>query len=84
VDEVKHFYTDLINTLVKVDKEKLHVFEKNGLYLVTNLSIFITNIILHFLRKVSVLETSVFPPSSLPKGGQTYPCLRLFSRCGFF
>ena len=33
VDEVKHFYTDLINTLVKDDKEKLHVFEENGLYL---------------------------------------------------
>lgn len=35
VDEVKHFYTDLINTLVKDDKEKLHIFEKNGLYLAT-------------------------------------------------
>ena len=35
VDEVKHFYTDLINTLVKDDKEKLHVFDKNGLYLAT-------------------------------------------------
>ena len=35
VDEVKHFYTDLINTLVKDDKEKLHVFEENGLYLAT-------------------------------------------------
>lgn len=35
VDEVKHFYTDLINTLVKGDKEKLHVFDKNGLYLAT-------------------------------------------------
>ncbi len=33
VDEVKHFYTDLINTLVKDDKEKLHVFDENGLYL---------------------------------------------------
>lgn len=35
VDEVKHFYTDLINTLVRDDKEKLHVFDKNGLYLAT-------------------------------------------------
>ena len=35
VDEVKHFYTDLINTLVKDDKEKLHVFDENGLYLAT-------------------------------------------------
>lgn len=35
VDEAKHFYTDLINTLVKDDKEKLHVFDENGLYLAT-------------------------------------------------
>ncbi len=35
VDEVKHFYTDLINLLVKDDKEKLHVFNKSGLYLAT-------------------------------------------------
>ena len=35
VDEVKHFYTDLINTLIKDDKEKLHVFDENGLYLAT-------------------------------------------------
>ncbi len=35
VDKVKHFYTDLINTLVKDDKEKLHVFDENGLYLAT-------------------------------------------------
>ncbi len=35
VDEVKHFYTDLINTQVKDDKEKLHVFDENGLYLAT-------------------------------------------------
>lgn len=27
VDEVKHFYTDLINLLVKDDKEKLHIFD---------------------------------------------------------
>lgn len=35
VDEVKHFYTDLINLLVKDDKEKLHVFDNSGLYLAT-------------------------------------------------
>ena len=35
VDEVKYFYTDLINTLVNDDKEKLHVFDENGLYLAT-------------------------------------------------
>ena len=35
VDEVKHFYTDLINALIKDDKEKLHVFDSNGLYLAT-------------------------------------------------
>ncbi|MDE6312248.1 MAG: MobA/MobL family protein, partial [Lachnospiraceae bacterium] len=35
IDEVKHFYTDLINTLVKDGKEKLHVFDENGLYLAT-------------------------------------------------
>ncbi len=35
VDEVKHFYTDLINLFVKDDKEKLHVFDSNGLYLAT-------------------------------------------------
>ena len=35
VDEVKHFYTDLINLLVKDDKEKLHVFNSSGLYLAT-------------------------------------------------
>ncbi len=35
VDEVKHFYTDLINLLVKDEKEKLHVFDSNGLYLAT-------------------------------------------------
>ena len=35
VDDVKHFYTNLINTLVKDDKEKLHVFDENGLYLAT-------------------------------------------------
>ena len=35
VDEVKHFYTDLINLLVKDDKEKLHVFDSSGLYLAT-------------------------------------------------
>ena len=35
LDEVKHFYTDLINLLIKDDKDKLHVFDKNGLYLAT-------------------------------------------------
>lgn len=35
VDEVKHVYTDLINFLVKDDKEKLHVSDSNGLYLAT-------------------------------------------------
>lgn len=35
VDEVKHFYTDLINLLVKDDKEKLHVFDSSGLYFAT-------------------------------------------------
>ena len=35
VDEIKHFYTDLINLLVKDDKEKLHVFDSSGLYLAT-------------------------------------------------
>ena len=35
VDEVKRFYTDIINTLVKDDKEKLHVFDENSLYLAT-------------------------------------------------
>lgn len=35
VDEVKHFYTDLINTLVKDIREILHVFDENGLYLAT-------------------------------------------------
>ena len=35
VDEVKHFYTDLINLLVRDEKENLHVFDKDGLYLAT-------------------------------------------------
>jgi hypothetical protein len=35
VDEAKRFYTDLINLLLEDDKEKLQVFEKNGLYLAT-------------------------------------------------
>ncbi len=35
VDEVKHFYSNLINLLVKDDKEKLHVFDSSGLYLAT-------------------------------------------------
>ena len=35
VDEAKRFYTDLINLLVKDEKEKRHVFDKDGLYLAT-------------------------------------------------
>lgn len=35
VDEAKHFYTDLINLLIRDEKEKLHVFDKDGLYLAT-------------------------------------------------
>ncbi len=35
LDEVKHFYTNLINALVKDGKEKLHVFNQGGLYLAT-------------------------------------------------
>lgn len=35
LDEAKRFYTDLINLLIGDDKDKLHVFDKNGLYLAT-------------------------------------------------
>ena len=35
LDEAKHFYTDLINLLVRDEKEKLHVFDNDGLYLAT-------------------------------------------------
>ena len=35
LDEAKRFYTDLINLLIEDNKEKLHVFDKNGLYLAT-------------------------------------------------
>ena len=35
LDEAKHFYTDLINLLIKDDKDKIHVFDSNGLYLAT-------------------------------------------------
>ena len=35
VDEAKRFYTDLINLLVWYEKEKHHVFDKDGLYLAT-------------------------------------------------
>ena len=35
LDEAKLFYTDHINLLIEDDKEKLHVFNKNGLYLAT-------------------------------------------------
>ena len=30
LDEVKHSYTDLINIYVKDDKQKLKVFDRNG------------------------------------------------------
>ena len=33
LDEVKRSYTDLINIYVRNDKEKLNVFDKNGVYL---------------------------------------------------
>ena len=35
LDEAKRFYTNLINFLIEDDKNKLHVFDKNGLYLAT-------------------------------------------------
>ena len=35
LDEVKRSYTDLINIYVKDDKQKLKVFERNGVYLPT-------------------------------------------------
>lgn len=35
MDEAKRFYTDLINLLIEDDKNKLHVFDRNGLYLAT-------------------------------------------------
>lgn len=35
LDEVKHSYTDLINIYVKDDKQKLKVFDRNGVYLPT-------------------------------------------------
>lgn len=35
MDKVKHFCTDLINTLIKYDKEKLHILDENSLYLAT-------------------------------------------------
>ena len=39
LDEAKHFYTDLINLLIEDDKNKLHVFDRNGLYLATKKSV---------------------------------------------
>ena len=33
LDESKRFYTDLINLLIEDEKDKLRVFDKNGLYL---------------------------------------------------
>ena len=38
LDEAKHFYTDHINHLVRNEHEKLHVFDKDGLYPVTKKS----------------------------------------------
>ena len=35
LDEARRFYTDLINLLIEDDKDKLHVFDRNGLYLAT-------------------------------------------------
>lgn len=35
LNEVKCFYTDLINRMIDDDKDKLRVFDKNGLYLAT-------------------------------------------------
>ena len=35
LDGAKHFYTDLINALVKDSGERLHVFDRDGLYLAT-------------------------------------------------
>lgn len=35
LDEAKRFYTNLINLLIEDDKNKLHVFDRNGLYLAT-------------------------------------------------
>ena len=35
LDEVKRSYTDLINIYVKDDKQKLRVFDRNGVYLPT-------------------------------------------------
>lgn len=35
LDEAKRFYTDFINLLIEDDKNKLHVFDRNGLYLAT-------------------------------------------------
>lgn len=35
LDEVKRVYTDLINTFAIKEEDKLHVFEKNGMYLAT-------------------------------------------------
>ncbi len=35
LDDAKRFYTDLINLLIEDDKNKLHVFDRSGLYLAT-------------------------------------------------
>ena len=35
LDEVKHLYTDLINVCAIKEEDKLHVFDRNGMYLAT-------------------------------------------------
>lgn len=35
LDEVKHLYTELINVCAINEEDKLHVFDRNGMYLVT-------------------------------------------------
>ena len=35
LDEVKHLYTDLINVCTIKEEDKLHVFDRNGMYLAT-------------------------------------------------
>jgi len=35
LDEVKHLYTDLINVCAINEEDKLHVFDRNGMYLAT-------------------------------------------------
>nr|WP_294679762.1 hypothetical protein [uncultured Blautia sp.] len=35
LDEVKHLYTDLINICAIKEEDKLHMFDRNGMYLAT-------------------------------------------------